>query len=206
MKVTVFGAGGRTGRLVVERAVKAGHTVTAFVHNDHDFQRQDLRVIAGDVTNPEAVRSALGGQDAAIFAIGSHRAYETTDMETRAARTIVDAMQAQGVRRLIVISMLGVGDSKKQAPFWYERLLLPTYLRGAAKDKAGMESNVSASGLDFVIVRPPVLTSSEATGTTTVLEGDTTAHKITRADLAQFLVDQLRSDTYLGRIVTVANK
>lgn len=205
MKVTVFGAGGKTGRLVVERAIEAGHTVTAFVHDESDFEGRSLRVVAGDATDEAAVRSALAGQDAVIDAIGGTAPYKTRDVESRAARTIVDAMQALGVRRLIVISMLGVGDSKEQAPFWYEHLLMPTYLRGAAKDKAGMEAAVSASALEFVIARPPILTDSEATGFATVLEGDAKAHKITRADLAQFLVDQLQSDTYLGRIVTVVN-
>ena len=203
MKVTVFGASGKTGRLIVERAVAAGHTVTAFAH-EGDFQ-PNVRVVIGDVTQQEAVRRAIAGQDAVIDAIGGHQPYKDTDMESTGARTIVEAMQALGVRRLVVISMLGVGDSKEQAPFWYEHILLPTYLRGALKDKEAMESAVSSSGLDFVIARPPMLTDDAATGSTRIVEGDATANKITRADLAQFLVDQLTSDAYLGRLVTVTN-
>ena len=63
-------------------------------------------------------------------------------------------MRAGNVRRLIVVSMMGLGDSKDQAPFWYEHLLMPTFLRGSSKDKAALEDEVGGSGLDYIIVRP----------------------------------------------------
>ena len=114
-------------------------------------------------------------------------------------------MQTESVRRLVVISMMGIGDSAEQAPFWYEHLMKPTLLRGATKDKTAMESEVNTSGLDFVIARPPVLTDDPATGSIKLVDKESKGHKITRADLAQFLVDQLSNDQNLGQAVVVTN-
>ena len=206
MNVLVLGAGGKTGDLVVERALAAGHTVTAFVHDHTSSQPAGVRRIVGDVECPETVSDALTGHDAVIDAIGGKTTYKATGLESMAARNVVDAMRAQGARRLVVVSMMGVGESSAQAPFWYEFLLGPTMLRGVKQDKARMESVVTGSGLDYVIARPPLLTDDPAEGCTLVVAPDATGHKITRADLAQFLVDQLTCDDYLGQAVVVANR
>ena len=205
MKVVIFGAGGKTGSLVVERALASGHSVTVFVHDRSKPEAPEVRVLVGDAADAEAVRSAVSDQDAVIDALGGKTPYKETEMEATAARNIVAAMQEQGVKRLLVISMLGVGDSKEQTPFWYEYLMKPTFLRGADKDKSAMESEVKGSGLEFVIARPPLLTDDAATGSVKVVSGDTKAHKITRADLAEWIVQQLTSDAYLGQAVVVAN-
>ena len=205
MKVVVFGAGGKTGRLVVERAVEAGHTVTAFVRDRSKEQRLGIEVAVGEADNAEAVRAAIAGQDAVIDTIGGKTPYKETELERTAAKNIIDAMQSEGVRRLVVVSMMGVGESHDQAPFWYEHLLMPTFLRGSTKDKTAMEGEVHASGLEFVIARPPILSEDAATGSVKVLPLGTMGHKITRADLAQFLVDQVTSDEHVGSAVVVAN-
>ena len=206
MNVLVVGAAGESGQLVVERARAAGHAVTAFVHDPGTYSPPaGVRVVGGDATDPAQVDPAMAGQDAVIEAIGGHTPFLRTDLERKAAQTLVDSMKRNGVRRLVVISVLGAGDSTDQAGFFYEHLLMPTFLRGAMKDKDAMEQVVQNSDIDFVLVRPPMLTGGEATGSVQVVEGDETAHKITRADLAQFLVDQLTSDAHLGRAVVVAN-
>jgi len=102
--------------------------------------------------------------------------------------------------------MLGVGESKANATVFL-RLLVATFLRGANKDKAAMESAVKASGLDWVILRPAILNDEIATGNVRVFdaEGSEKAHKITRADLASFIIAQLSGSEYLHQAVTVAN-
>jgi putative NADH-flavin reductase len=204
MNVLVLGAAGKTGDLVVEKAHAAGHTVTAFVHSP-DFHKLGVRILTGDAANPDQVRQAVQGQDAVIDTIGGKTPYKATDLETSTARNLIAAMQAQGVRRLLVISMMGIGDSAEQAPFWYEHLLMPTFLRGSTPDKTHMEETVKAGGIDYIIARPPLLTDDPATGSYQIIPAPTKAHKITRADLAQFLVDQLTADTYRNQAVVVAN-
>ena len=206
MKVLVIGAGGKSGQQVVEKALAAGHQVTAFVHDAADYHAPaGVRVVAGDATEAATVSQAVAGQDAVVDAIGGHTPYLKTQLEQDAAKAVVAAMQQHGVRRLVVISVLGVGDSKEQGTFLYEYLMKPTFLRGAIPDKEAMEAEVRRSNLDFVLVRPPYLTDDPATGQVHIVTGEDKAHKITRADLAHFIVDQLTSDTYLGQAVTVAN-
>ena len=204
MNVLVFGAAGKTGNLVLEKARAAGHTVTAFVHNPN-FHAIGVRLRTGDAGNLSDVRDAVASQDAVIDTIGGKTPYKATDLEASAARNIVAAMQAEGVRRLLVVSMMGVGDSAEQAPFWYKHLLLPTFLRGATPDKTNMEAAVRSSDIDYTIARPPILSDDPAKGSYQVIPAPTKAHKITRADLAQFLVDQLTSNSYLKQAVVVAN-
>ena len=205
MKVLVFGASGKTGSLVVQKALAAGHRVTAFVHDRTQLTSPATEIIEGDASDPGLVRSAVAGHDAIIDTIGGKTPYKDTELERNAAGNIIAAMRAEGVLRLLVISMMGIGDSAEQTPFWYEHLLMPTFLRGSTKDKTAMEAEVRESGLEFVIARPPILTEDPGTGSFQVIPHQSKGHKITREDLAQFLVDQLTSDAYLGQAVVVAN-
>ncbi len=215
MKVLILGATGKTGSLVVDHALEKGHEVTVLVHDPAKFaEHRDpadrgidrrVAVFKGDATNPTDVRAAIAGQQAVIDTIGGTTPYKEVHTEAEAAKVILAEMQAAGAKRLIVISALGVGESAEQAPFWYRYLLMPTFLRGSTKDKADMESEVNASNIDFVIARPPMLSDDAPTGSVRVIETHETGHKITRTDLAEFLVDQLTTDQYLGQAVTVVN-
>lgn len=190
MKVLVIGAAGKTGRAVVDRAVAAGHEVTAFVHGEDEQAAPGVQVVVGDAADSTAMDAAVAGQDAVIDTLGGKTPYKSTSLETDAARTIIGSMTRGGVRRLVATSMIGEGDSAANSTVW-ERLLLATFLRGATPDKANMEAAVEASELDWVIVRPAILSDDPATGDLRTYSGDTDekAHKITRADLAGFLVD-----------------
>jgi len=205
MRVAIFGASGKTGGLLVDRALAKGYEVTVLVRNASKFKKKGVRVVTGDATKLDDVLHTVRGQDAIIDAIGGSTPYKTTLLESTSVRNMIDAMQTEGVRRLVVISMMGIGDSRAQAPFWYKHLLMPTFLRGSTKDKILMEEEVIKSGLNYVIARPPILKDDRPTGGATVIETNTTGHTITRADLADFLVDQLTADDYLGRAVTVVN-
>jgi putative NADH-flavin reductase len=207
MKILVIGAAGKTGAAVVDQAVAAGHTVTAFVHNAETYVRHDVQVAQGDALNPAEVTAALTGQEAVIDTLGGKTPYKESTLETDAARILIAAMQQANVRRLLVVSALGEGQSKANTSFVYEHLLMPTFLRGVLKDKAGMESEVTASNLDWTIVRAALLTDDEPTGSVRTYDADDgdVAHKITRSDLATFLVNELPRDTFSHKSVTVAN-
>ncbi len=212
MHVTIIGAAGRTGSLVVKAALAAGHTVTAFVHDSSQAAPAEsgVKIAQGDSTDLSAVSAALRSTNAVIDCIGGTTPYKHTELEQSTAATILQAIREQAMVgtpqvRLVAISMMGVGDSRQQAPFWYEHLLMPTFLHGATPDKTAMETEVRSSGVPYVLVRPPLLTDYPATGTVKVLPPEETGHKITRADLAHFIVQQLTSDTYLNQAVTVVN-
>lgn len=208
MKVLVVGAAGKTGRSVVEQAAKAGHEVTALIHSTSgDYSVPGVTVRVGDARDAETIEAAVAGQDVVIDTVGGKTPYRRTTLETSVASTIVAAMQRHGVRRLVVTSSVGVGDSTANTPP-FTKIVVATFLRGSTRDKAGMESAVRGSGLDWVITRPAVLNDKPATGDVRVLTADSRnqAHSLTRADLAAFLVAQLTSDNHLGEAVTVANR
>jgi nucleoside-diphosphate-sugar epimerase len=216
MNLLVFGATGKTGSLVVERALAKGHAITVLVRDPIKFTRPNVRVLAGDATNPSDVLAgdatnpsdvlaAMRGQHAVIETIGGTTPYKTTSLETDAINAIIAAMHEERVQRLIIISMMGIGDSRAQAPFWYKYLLMPTFLRGSTQDKTNKEAAVRASGLDYVIARPPILKDTAALGHVRILGPGAIGHTITRTDLANFLVDQLETDTNLDCAVTVVN-
>ena len=204
MKVLVIGAAGKSGEALVNEALAAGHKVTAFVRGATQYKKANVRVVAGDVLDAAAVDVAVAGQDAVIDALGGKTPWKVTTMETSAAHNIVDAMRRNGVRRL-KISVVGAGESVKNAGFFNEHLLMRTFLRGLLVDKAGMEAEIEGSNLDWTLVRPPMLTDGEKTGVARVLstEGGEKAHKIGRADLAAFMVQQLESSRYVRQAVTV---
>ena len=212
MKVLVIGAGGRTGKLVVDKAFAAGHQVTVLIHQHPDDKKKHedafppgVQVFHGDVRNPTKLEQAMVNQEAVVDCIGGKKPFLTTDLETSTAKVVIDVMKRTGAKRLLVVSALGAGDSKQQGGFFYEHVFLPTFLRGSTADKTNMEAEVEHSGLEFVIVRPSILADGGETGKTHVAPSGERAHKVTRAGVAQFLVDQLIGDSYLGQAVTLTD-
>ena len=207
MKLLVIGAAGKSGRAVVEQAVVAGHEVTGFVHKREGYLSDpSVRVVEGDARDRSAMDSAMHGQDAVIDTIGGKLSFKTTTLESSAAATVTASMQSSGVHRLLVISVIGAGESIANTN-WYERLFLSTLLRSEMKDKAAMEAIVGASDLGWTIIRLPFLTDDPPTGEIILFSAETgaTAHKLTRSDLAAFMLAQLSSDQYLQKIVAVGN-
>ena len=207
MKILVIGAAGKTGQAIVKQAVAAGHSVTALVHEAKGFDGSGVSVVEGDVLDAAVVAGAVAGQDAVLDALGGHTPWKETSLDSSAARNIITAMKAHGVKRLLVVSAIGVGGTKDLVPSWYEHLILPTLLRGAMKDKEKMEPLVEASGLEWTLVRPGHLVEGEATGQVHLFEEGSgeTAHKITRADVAAFMLDALTHGRYIGRAVNIAS-
>lgn len=210
MNVLVIGAAGKTGKLTVDRAVAAGHTVTAFVRNPATYAAPPgVRVAVGDAASPDALAAAMPGQQAVIDAVGGKTPWKHTTLERDVAAAVLTAMRQHAVRRLILVSSLGVGDSVDQSGFLPRYLLVPTFLRGSTADKTAAEAAIrqasAAGGIDYVLVRPAILNDRPATGAVRPFTGAEIAHKVTRADTAAFLVDQLTSDAHLNRAVTIAN-
>ncbi|ADW69107.1 NAD(P)-dependent oxidoreductase [Granulicella tundricola] len=209
MKVLVIGAGGKSGRLVVEKALAVGHEVVALVHSAESEEKHPMpagaEVFHGDVRNPSKLEAAMAGCQGVVDAIGGTKPFLETTMERDAAKVVLEVMGKVGAKRLVVISVMGVGESRESAGWFYDHLLLPVFLRGALPDKTAMEDEVKHSDVDWVLVRPPVLKDSDETGVVRVLGQGELAESITRGDLARFLVEQLTSEEFVGRAVTVAN-
>ena len=201
MRVIVFGATGKTGRRIVRRALDQGHEVTAFGRSvDRLDAEASLSTFRGDVFDAGAVAEAVAGHDAVIVALGSTGLRDTTTLAAGTAN-IAEAAAGAGVARLVVISAAGVGDSWKQIP-WSSRLLFRTMLRNVFADHTAQEAIVERSPADWTIVRSAVLTDKPATGTVTTARTGATK-RISREDLADFLVAQLTDDTHHRQAIAV---
>ncbi len=201
MKLLVFGSTGGTGRELLKQALEQGHNVVAYARNPakiDDIKHASLQVVRGDVLDPAVVESAVAGQEAVLSTIGASA--ERTTLREDGTRNIVEAMEKTGVQRLICQSSLGVGDSRANLPFFTKYIIVSVFLRHAFADHERQEAIVRQSSLDWTIVRPPHLTDSPRTGvyrhgfptTDTRIKG-----KISRADVADFMLKQLTDDMYL---------
>ena len=164
MKVLVLGATGGTGRLIVRDAVAKGQSVVALVRSKTSADLPDARMIEGDARDEAGLARAMDGCDAVVSALGTGMGFRKVDLLTVATRALVTAMTRNGVRRLVCVSALGVGDSRGHGGFVFDRLFQPLLLSQAYKDKERQEAAIRASALDWIIVRPAMLTDDEAHG------------------------------------------
>jgi len=200
MKLAVFGATGGTGRQVVEQALAAGHHVTALVRDPAKLglNQPALTVKRGNVLEPEDVFNTVSGTDAVIVSLGS-TSNNPDSVVSQGTANVVDAMQKAGVARLIVVTSLGVGESKDQVPFFF-KALMATALRKTMQDKEAQEKLVKASGLDWTIVRPGGLTDGPRTGQYRYgLDPKLVAGQVSRADVAEFVLKQLTDTQFLRK-------
>ncbi len=205
MKVIVFGGTGSIGRLVVEQAIEQGDDVTLFTRDRTAVGHPDPRVhvVEGNVFDAQALAPVVAGHDAVVITLGGGR---KGGVRARGTAAIIEAMQATEVRRLVVQSTLGVGDSREQLNFFWKRLMFGLLLRGAYADHVEQERQTRASGLDWTIVRPGSFTDGPRTGSYRRGFGpqEKTTLKVSRADVAEFVVEQLTDDTWLRQAPSLA--
>ena len=208
MKIAVFGASGGTGREVVSQALEAGHEVTIFVRdpNVSGLARERVRIVVGDTLHDDAkVAEAVRGQDAVVSALGRRRSFKSEDLIRLSLQSIVSAMERNGVRRLVLVSAFGVGDSKRDAPL-IPRIMHRLLLTNLFADKKAAEDDLRRSSVDWTVVYPTLLTEGPRTrsyrvGERLELSG---VPKISRADVADFVVAQLASREYVRKVAVIS--
>jgi putative NADH-flavin reductase len=203
MRLLIFGSTGGTGRELIAQALEQGHEVTAFARDPARLGLTHLKltIAQGDVLDYASVERAVRGQDAVVSALGT-RKLGKTDLLSSGTGNIIRAMEAAGVRRFVCESSLGVGDSRGQLGALYTYFVIPLFLRNIYADKEVQERIIRESSLDWVIVRPAVLTNGPRTriykagfnNADRSIEG-----KISRADVADFMLKQVKDDAYLRK-------
>lgn len=201
MKILVIGATGPTGQQIVEQGLAQGHQVTALVRNPDKFeiQHNSLQIVKGDILDPASL-DAVQQQDAVISSLGTKKiGLEPVTVLSEGTKNLLQAMERHSVKRLICITGLGAGDSKGHGGLLYDKLILSVILRRIYDDKDRQEAEIRQSNLDWVIVRPGILTNHPAKGNYRVLTDLTgvMAGKISRADVAAFVLQQITDDRYL---------
>jgi uncharacterized protein YbjT (DUF2867 family) len=203
MKILVLGATGGTGRHIVSAAKLKGYAVAALVRdNASAADMTGANLIEGDARDEDVLKRALQGCDGVISSLGTGMSLfkEVTTLSI-ATRALINAMDTQNIRRLVCITGLGTGDSRGHAGFLVDKLLFPLLLRKVYQDKDRQEALIRGSTLDWVIVRPVMLTDKPATGSVQALTdlSGVRGGSVSRADVAKFVVEQVTDNTWLRR-------
>ena len=209
MKVLVIGGTRGTGREVVAAAHAAGHEVTLLARNAERISLPvtGVRVVVGDAGDADDIERAVAGQDAVVWTVGVGPTRRPVHLFSRSTRFLLAAMARHGVRRLMCVTGIGAGDSRCHGGFLYDRIVQPLFLRTVYEDKDRQEALLRGSDVDWTIVRPGTLTNGPATGfarALTDLEG-VAAGKVSRADVAAFIVENLETGEFRRTTVLLTN-
>jgi putative NADH-flavin reductase len=204
MKIVVFGAAGQTGIQLLKQGIDQGHVLTAFVRDPAKLSNKDLgiRVVRGNVAERASVEIAVQDQDAALCALGGSSLLRRDPAITVGVHNIIMAMEQAGVRRFIYLSNDAVPEVRPQLNLFRRYVIASLLLRNAAADHDLNERMIKQSHLDWVIVRPPYLTTGQLTGryrSGAHIEKTPFVPKLSRADIADFMFKQLMENTYVGK-------
>ena len=208
MKIIIFGATGTVGMEIVKHALEKNYTVTAFVRNPEkmaNIKHPNLSIFKGDVLNQTEVEKAIQNHDAVLCALGDGRAGTIRGVGTR---NIIDAMNKIGIKRLICQTVLGMGESYANLNFFWKHIMFGMLLKKAFQDHQVQEQYLFNSNLNYTIVRPSAFTNGPITnGIKVGFNGEykKLALKISRADVADFMLNQLHSDGYGKKAVSISN-
>lgn len=207
MRAVVFGSTGRTGRHLAAQAIGEGHEVTAFARDPARIvlEHSRLRVVIGDVLDPLSVDRAVQGQEAVLSALGA-RARDPPSVLSQGIRHILDAMNRHGVARLICLSAAGAlgeraGYLVGNLGLGFARLVVP----GVYREHGRMLAEIQRRDVKWTVVRPVLLTDGPRTGRYRVaVEGIPRGGlRISRADVADFMIKQLTTDEYLHKMPAI---
>jgi len=203
MKILVLGATGATGQLIVSQALAKGHDVVALVRSKGKAAGlAGAELVEGDARDAAALTRAVAGCDAVVSSLGTPMSpFREVTMLSAATRALIGVMANQNIRRLICITGVGAGDSRGHGGLVYDWLFRPLMLRKVYEDKDRQEDAIRASALDWIIVRPTVLNDKPASGHIRALTDLSGVHggTIARADVADFVVQQVTADTWLRK-------
>jgi putative NADH-flavin reductase len=209
MHILVFGASGGTGQQVVKQAIERfGYTVTAFARNPDNFplEHEKLHVVKGDILDKESVKAAVKGKDAVLSTLGVNELQKNTILSD-GTQNIVEAMQEDGVKRFICETTMGLGETRQQIGLFWNLVLIPFVLGNVMEDKERQEQKIMDSSIEWVIVRPSGLTDQPLTENYKAGFGPRERNlkmRISRADVADFMLKQLENNEYLHQAVSLS--
>lgn len=202
-RILVLGASGGTGRLIVEQALAQGHDVAVLVRSpEKASDLKGVKLVIGDARDERALGKALESRDVVISALGTPVSpFREVTLLSTATRALVKAMKEKDITRLICITGIGAGESAGHGGFAFNNLIFPLLLRKVYADKNRQETILRESGLAWTIVRPSILNNKPVRNTVRALTdlSHFNGGTISRADVADFILGQMRSETWIHR-------
>lgn len=204
MKIVIFGANGRVGKLLVNQSLELGHQVIAYVRraNSLEIEHQNLKIVVGNLNDTKKLKEAITGADACLSTLGGASLTKHATEIVSGIDHIVSMMEQERVNRFIYLSSVGVGESRNYMAQPVRFIVCDLMLRVPFADHNTNEQRLAKSKLQYTLVRPGGLTDGPKTGNLkhgsekTILKGNP---KISRANVAAFMLEQLTDETYIDQ-------
>jgi putative NADH-flavin reductase len=210
MNIAVFGGTGATGKLLIAQALNEGDSVTAYVRHPEKLgiANDRLVVVQGDLSDGAAISTAVQGSDGVVSLLGQGAPVKGMPV-AGGTRNILSAMAKSGVRRLVAVDTASAADPLDK-PSLGSRFFIwisKTFMRPAYDDFVATAQAIRESDRDWTIVRPPFLKNGPRTGHVSVgyLGDGVTGTYLSRANAADFMLKQLRSNEYVGKAPIVTD-
>ena len=216
MKLLILGATGRTGRIIIEEVVKAGHEAVAIARDPEKLEGINAAVVAGSPYDKAAVVEAMPGCDAVINTLNVSRTSDfpwaklraPVDLISRSAANALEAMRLNGVTRFVALGAIGAGSSRGDVPALMRLVVDHSNLQPAFEDHGRQEELLVSSDTDYTLARAPMLTlDDEDRGIMVKRPGESgrLKNKLGRRSVARFFIDIIENKKYIREIIGVSN-
>ena len=217
MKILLFGATGRTGKLILQKALKDGHEVTAIVRDQSKLNGLNAKLIQGTPYDKETVKKAIGNCAVVISTLNVSRVSDNPwaklrspkDTISRSIQNALEVMKENEVRRIIVMGVLGASKSWSKMPFIFRLVVSSSNLKYTFEDHTQQEELLARSDSDWTVIRLPMLTNDESEKeiiVKTLNDNKKLNRKINRESVARFILNILKDENYYKSIVGISNK
>ena len=216
MKILLLGATGRTGKYLIEEAIKKGHKIATIARNPEKIKDFKIDITQGTPYDYETVDKAITGCEAIITTLNVSRKSDnpwaplaaTKDMISRSASNAVKAMEKAGIKRFVALGAIGAGRSWKTAPGILKLIVSFSNLKYAFSDHGKQEEILENSSLDYTICRAPMLSAEiNNTGAVATPEGEKPASRmLSRNSAAEFFIRIIENNEHIRETISLSNK
>ncbi len=203
-RVFLVGGTGGVGKHFLEMALEQGHEIVLYARSPQkiEIDHPNLTVVKGELDELETMRAGIKGCDVCLITAGIVERKPNTILSD-GTRNLIAAAKEAGTKRFIAVTSIGLGDTKDQAMKIFTYVIVPLFIKHVFADKERQEKLVMGSNLDWTIVRPGSLTNKERTGVYRHGLDKSIKGRISRADVADFLLTQLDDNTYLRQAICI---
>jgi putative NADH-flavin reductase len=215
MKILILGITGRTGRLVAMEAIKRGHKIVGIARDPSKVQVKDAEIFTGTPYNFETVQKAITGCDSVVSTLNIFPQSQSLfgkirtplDSMSVSIKNTVKAMEETGIKRIVLMTALGVGDSGSEVPALFSLMVKATNIKYAYADHLVQEKVLENSNLDWTIVRPVGLTNkNEDLSILYNLKGvGKITSSISRNAVAHFILDCIEKGQFIRQKPGISN-